>query len=70
VWVRGEVELAPAAITDVGVELGRREIGVAKHLLDASEIRTALEQVGRERVPEQVGVDPLGLEPRSFGQSA
>jgi len=70
VGVRGEVQLAPAAVADVGVELGRREIGVAKHRLDASEICTALEQVGRERVPEQVGVDPLGLEPRFFGQSA
>ena len=69
-WVGGEVELAAAAVTDVGVELGRRQICVAKHLLDAPEIGPALEQVGCERVPEQVRVDALGLEPRLFGQSA
>ena len=66
----GEIELASAAVADVGVELRRREIGMAKHLLDAPEIGPALEQVGCERVPEEVRVDAPGLQPRLFGQSA
>ena len=35
--VRAEVELAAAAVADVRVELGCREVGVAEHLLDAEE---------------------------------
>ena len=68
VRVRLEVGLATAPVGDVGVELGRRQIGVAEHLLDAAEVGAALEQVGGERVAQQVGVDPLGLEPRLRGQ--
>ena len=43
-----EVSLAPAAVADVRVELGRREVGVAEHLLDAAEVGAALQQVRRE----------------------
>ena len=52
------------------VELGRREVGVAEHLLHAAQVGAALEQVRRERVAEQVRVDALGLEARSLGQTA
>src|SRR5919204_4166529 len=58
-----EVELAPTAVADMRVELGRREVGVAEHLLDASEVCATLEQVRRERMPEQVGMNSLRLEP-------
>src|SRR5438105_1233403 len=57
------VQLAPPPIGYVRVELGRGEVRVAEHLLDAAEIGTAFEQVGREGVAEQVGVDALRVEP-------
>ena len=60
--VRLEVRVAATPVGDVGVELGRREVGVAEHLLHAAQVGAALEQVGRERVAEQMGVDALGLE--------
>jgi hypothetical protein len=36
----------------VGIELGGGEIGVAEHLLNRSQVRPALQQVGGERVSE------------------
>src|SRR5437588_4464250 len=63
--MRLEIRLSSAPVGYVGVELGGREVGVAEHLLDAAEVRPALEQVRGERVPEQVGMDPLRLEPRA-----
>lgn len=39
-----------------------------EHFLNGTEICSSLEQVGRKRVPEQVGVDPLGVEARFLGQ--
>src|SRR5215210_8265815 len=57
-----EIQLASARIGYVRVQLGRREVRVAEHLLDAPQVGAALEEVRRERVPEQVGVDALGLE--------
>src|SRR5947208_15468870 len=65
-----EVELAAAAIADVHVELGRRKIGVAEHLLDAAEICAAFQEMRRKRVPEQVGMDPVRLEPGLLGEPA
>jgi hypothetical protein len=50
VRVRLEVGLAAAAIRDVRVDLGRCEICVPEHLLDAAQIGAALEQVRGERV--------------------
>src|SRR5919198_2784635 len=61
--MRSKIQLASAPIGYVRIELGRCEIGVAEHLLDAAEIGAALEQVRGERVPEQMRVDALGLEP-------
>src|SRR3954447_3624610 len=70
VRMRGEVELAPPAVAHVRVELGRREIRVAEHLLHRAEIRAALEQVRREGVAEQVRVDPLRLQSGDRGEAA
>src|SRR3954471_7908344 len=69
-WVSAEVQLSSAAIGYVGVELGRREVGVAEHLLHRPEICAALEQVRRERVPEQVRVDALRVEAGFAGELA
>ncbi len=38
-----EVELAAAAVADMRIELRGGEVGVAKHLLDATEIGAAFE---------------------------
>ena len=37
---------------DVGVDLGRGQISVSEQFLDAAEVGTAVQQVGREAVPE------------------
>src|SRR5436309_2887424 len=42
---------------DVRVDLGRRQAGVAQHLLDAAQVGTALEQVRRRAVPQAVRPD-------------
>ena len=70
VRVRVEVRLAPAPVRDVRVELGRAEVGVAEHLLDAAQVGAALEQVRRERVAEQVRVDALRVEAGGRGEPA
>src|SRR5215203_4396613 len=70
VWVRAKVQLPAPPIGYVGIELGRREVGVAEHLLHRAQIGTALEQVRRERVAEQVRVDTLRVEARLPGQLA
>src|SRR5881394_3687078 len=68
--VGAEVELAAAAIADMRVELGRGEVGVAEHFLDAAQVGAAFEEVGCERVPEQVRVDALGVEAGFLGKPA
>ena len=44
--VRLEVQLPAAPVGYVCVELGRGEVGVAEHLLDAPQVGAALEQMG------------------------
>ena len=39
-----------------------------EHLLDGAQVGAALEQVRRERVPEQVGMHALRVEPRLLGE--
>ena len=41
---------------------------MAEHLLDAAEVGAALEQVRRERVPQQVRVHPAGLQTGAVGE--
>ena len=69
VRVRGVVRLAAAAVRDVGVQLGRRQVGVAEHLLDAAQVGSAFQQVRRERVPQQVRMDARGVEARLGGEA-
>src|SRR3990172_8002357 len=69
VRVRLVVRVAPAALGDVRVELGRAEVGVAEHLLDAAEDGAALEQGRGERVAQEMRVDALRLEPGLRRQS-
>src|SRR5262245_59911384 len=66
--VRVEVQLPTAPIGYVRVELSRGKVGMAHHLLHAAEIRAALEQMGRERVAQQMWMDADGVESRLLRQ--
>ena len=68
--VGGKVGVPPALVAHVRVQLGRGEVGVPEHLLDAAEIGATLEQMGGERVPEEVGVNSFRLETGAFGEAA
>ena len=58
-----EVDLSPPPIRDVRVALGRPEVGVAEHLLDAAQVGASFEQVRREGVAEEMRVDAGRVEP-------
>ena len=62
VGVRLEVQLPSPPIGYVRVQLRRREVGMAEHLLNGAEVGAALEQVRRERVAQQVRMDAARLE--------
>src|SRR5438552_6701684 len=62
VRVRAEVQLAATPIGYVRVELGGGEIRMPEHLLDGAEVGSPLEEVRREGMAEEMGVDALGLE--------
>ena len=66
--MRAEIQLAAPPIGYVRVELGRGEVGVAEHLLDAAEIGAAFEQMGSEGMSEQVRVHAQRLKPRHLIQ--
>ena len=44
-------------LIDMGVDLCRRYVRVAQHLLDDSEIRAVAEQMRCEAVPKKVGIN-------------
>ena len=60
--MRVEVHVAATAVRDLRVELGRREVGVAEHLLDAAQIGAPFEQVRRERMAQEMRMHAAGLE--------
>jgi hypothetical protein len=64
-----EVRLSAPAIGHVRVQLRRGEVGVAEHLLDAPEIRSPLEQMRRERVAEEMWMNPPRLEACFLGEA-
>ena len=68
VWVRSEIQLPTPPVGYGGVELCRREIGMTEHFLKGAEVSAALEQVGGERMPQEVRVHAAGLEPGLRGQ--
>jgi hypothetical protein len=43
----------------MGIDLGRREIRVPEHALHGAKVSATLEQVGRERVAQHMGRDPI-----------
>ena len=46
-------------LIDMGIDLGRRYVRVAKHLLDDSKISAVAEQMRCEAVPQKVRIDVL-----------
>src|SRR3954452_8285523 len=66
--MRAEVQLATPSIGYVGIELGRRQVGVPQHLLDRAEVGAALEQVRGEGMPQEMRVDALRIEARLLGE--
>src|SRR5437660_9296837 len=68
--MRLEIQLSTAAVGYVRVQLGRREVGMAEHLLNGAKVGAALEQVRREGVAEEVRMDALRLEPGFGGEPA
>src|SRR5215470_6271961 len=54
------VDLEQALGVDRGVDLGRRQRGVAQQLLDGAEIAAARQQVGGEGMPQRVRRGRLG----------
>ena len=65
-WVGLEVRLLQLLAGEVGVELGRRQIGVAEHLLHRAQVAAAGEQVRREGVAQGVRAHPVA-EPGGLG---
>jgi hypothetical protein len=68
--MRSVVQLPAAPIGYVRVQLGGREVGVPEHLLHRPEIGASLEQMRRERVPQEMRVNAGGVEPRAFRDAA
>ena len=68
--MRSVIQLPASPVGYVGVQLGRRKIGMSQHFLNGSEVGAPLQQVGGEGVAQEVGVDALRLEPRLLGQLA
>ena len=48
------MDVAEMGIGDVGVDLGRGDVGVAEKRLNATEIGAVLEKIGRKAVSERV----------------
>jgi hypothetical protein len=53
------MDLTQMAPVDVRVYLGRRNVDMPQHLLHGREIRTPLQKVRGEAVPQGVGRHPL-----------
>jgi hypothetical protein len=68
VRMRLEIQLSTSPVGYVRVQLRRREIGVAEHLLDAPEIGAAFEQMRGEAVAQQVRVHARWVEAGLLGQ--
>ena len=58
--VRFSVDIKNMTGVDMSVALGRREAGVAQKLLNRTEIRATLQEVGGEAVPQGVRADLAG----------
>ncbi len=50
-------------LENVGVDLRRRDVGVAQQLLHRPQIGAAIDQVAGERMPQHMRAYPLRIEP-------
>lgn len=48
-------------LDQLGIDLGGGNVAVPHHLLDGMEIRTVLQQMGREAVAQGMGVTSLSI---------
>lgn len=64
-WVCLVVSLTHSLSADVGIDLSRCQALVAEQLLNASEIRSAIEHVCGERMTHRMRTG-FGIEPRLF----
>ena len=63
--VHAVVEFPEAGLVDVGVDLGRADVGVAEHGLHRPQIRTVVQEVGGKGMAQHMGAD--GLRPQARG---
>ena len=68
--MRSVIQLPTPPVGYVRVQLGGSNIGMAEHFLNRSEVGASLEEVGGERVAEQVRMDAARLEARGLGEAA
>lgn len=52
----------------VGIDFGRRDIGVSQQLLDCAQIRAAIKQMAGEGVAQNVRRDALGIKAGGYGR--
>lgn len=57
----GEVLLPHLGDLDMGVDLRRRDVRMAEHLLDGAKIGAPFEKMGRERMAQGVGMKILDV---------
>lgn len=57
--------LGQMALADVGIAIGRRDIGMPKHLLDDAQVGAVFQKVGRKRVAQGMRRDFL-IDSRGF----
>lgn len=63
------IDIEKPLLCDVGVHLGRRQISVSEQFLNASQVGTPVEQVGRKAMSQGVrtgGIDETGPEKMGF----
>ena len=56
-WMKLAMHSLEPLLIDMGVDLCRRYVGVAQHLLDDSQIRAVAEQMRCEAVPQKVRIN-------------
>src|ERR1700758_87069 len=57
-WVKRAMDLAQMALGQMRVNLGGRDVAVAKHLLHRTQIGAAFQQMSREAMAKRMRTDP------------
>src|ERR1700676_1715504 len=56
--MKGAMHLAQMAFREMRIDLRRRDVAMTEHLLHRAEVGAALEQMGREAMPERMRTHP------------